>query len=223
MKRASIIQCAEVLKYNDPTCCCAVCRDTHARNPAVDTMSGCAEITFALPVLNKALSFSLSLPVPSSGPRLQKFVPPVYFKGLLFLLPRPNPWCVEQRPLRAPEAPSGDCRARGGVLYIARGSNDLHCSATSVLPHRGCSATPRICTLTLVCACAGALAGMAALQFSDIRCARAPHTCCMPHLSCYTPLTLSVFSVPSVLHQALRVTRLHVHHRTALLREHIWR
>ena len=115
MKRASIIQCAEVLKYNDQTCCCAVCRDTHARNPAVDTMPGCAEITFALPV-------------PSSA-----FTPPeVCAPGLLhrpaiFVPANPNPWCVEQRPSRAPEAPSRECRARGGVLCIARGSDDLHC------------------------------------------------------------------------------------------------
>ena len=161
----------------------------------------------------------LRSPCPAPRSRRQKFVPPVYFTGLLFSFPRyPNPsssihgvWsnalCGRQRP---PAESAGLV-----VVCCASLADQMICVV--------CSATPRICTLTLVCACAGALAGMAALQFSDIRCARAPHTCCMPHLSCYTPLTLSVVSVPSVLHQALRVTRLHVHHRTALLREHVRR
>ena len=201
MKRASIIQCAEVLKYNDQTCCCAVCRDTHARNPAVDTMPGCAEITFALPVPSSAFT---PPEVCASGllHRPAIFVPANPIHGVWS-----NALCGRQRP---PAESAGLV-----VVCCASLADQMICIV--------CSATPRICTLTLVCACAGALAGMAALQFSDIRCARAPHTCCMPHLSCYTPLTLSVVSVPSVLHQALRVTRLHVHHRTALLREHVRR
>ena len=215
MKRASIIQCAEVLKYNDQTCCCAVCRDTHARNPAVDTMPGCAAITFALPVPSSAFT-----PPELHGRSLcLRFIAQACYEYFFSFPPRyPNPsssihgvWsnalCGRQRP---PAESAGLV-----VVCCASLADQMICVV--------CSATPRICTLTLVCACAGALAGMAALQFSDIRCARAPHTCCMPHLSCYTPLTLSVVSVPSVLHQALRVTRLHVHHRTALLREHVRR
>lgn len=123
MKRASIIQCAEVLKYNDQTCCCAVCRDTHARNPAVDTMPGCAAITFALPVPSSAFT-----PPELHGRSLcLRFIAQACYE-YFFSFPRyPNPWCVEQRPLRAPEAPSRECRARGGVLCIARGSDDLRC------------------------------------------------------------------------------------------------
>lgn len=205
MKRASIIQCAEVLKDNDAwteTCCCAVFRDTHARDPAVDTMSGCAEITFALPVPSSAST-------PPEGSLCLRFISKAnYFRS------RDQIHGVWSNALCGRQSPPAESAGLVVVCCISL-ADQMICIV--------CSATPRICTLTLVCACAGALAGMAALQFSDIRCARAPHTCCMPHLSCYTPLTLSVFSVPSVLHQALRVTRLHVHHRTALLREHIWR
>ena len=156
----------------------------------------------------------LRSPCPAPRSRRQKFVPPVYCTGLLFSFPRIQIHGVWSNALRGRQRPPAES-AGLVVVCCASLADQMICIV--------CSATPRICTLILVCACAGALAGMAALQFSDIRCARAPHTCCMPHLSCYTPLTLSVFSVPSVLHQALRVTRLHVHHRTALLREHIWR
>ena len=160
----------------------------------------------------------LRSPCPAPRSRRQNFMAEVCASGLLhrpaiFVPANPihgvwsNALCGRQRP---PAESAGLV-----VVCCASLADQMICIV--------CSATPRICTLTLVCACAGALAGMAALQFSDIRCARAPHTCCMPHLSCYTPLTLSVVSIPSVLHQALRVTRLHVHHRTALLREHVRR
>ena len=81
----------------------------------------------------------LRSPCPAPRSRRQNFMAEVCASGLLhrpamniFFRSRDipgyrNPWCVEQRPLRAPEAPSRECRARGGVLCIARGSDDLRC------------------------------------------------------------------------------------------------
>ena len=79
----------------------------------------------------------LRSPCPAPRSRRQNFMAEVCASGLLHR-PAMNIFfrsrdiqihgvCVEQRPLRAPEAPSRECRARGGVLCIARGSDDLRC------------------------------------------------------------------------------------------------